>query len=128
MTTGTIIVHEPRIMIARQLARCLNPEPGGEETFSLAPLRQTPDGRRWSVASGQFSEAFLAALGAPLVEPPEGCDMAAAREAQSLLRPLALGSDGTLPPLDPDHISYVLGLEGVVVMAMLGLDWPEVGA
>jgi hypothetical protein len=76
------------------------------------------------MANGGSGDAFLAGLGAPLTEPPWGCDMAAAREAQSLLRPLALGSDGTLPPLDPDYICYVLGLEGVVVMEMLGLEWP----
>lgn len=62
---GTIICAESCLLAARELAAALNDEEGGRDTFTLDPLRQTPDGRQWSVASGSFTQAFLASFGLP---------------------------------------------------------------
>ena len=121
---GAIICPESLLPEARELACALNDEAGGRDTFSLAPLRQTPDGRRWSVASGSFSPAFLASFGQPLQPRDWPFDMALATAAQAKLQPVTPLPDGTWPPLASDKISYVIGLEGTAVLAIWGLDWP----
>lgn len=121
---GTIICPEGLILGARELAEALNDEEGGRDTFALDPLRQTPDGRRWSVASASFTPGFLAGFKAPLPPRPWPFDMTLASAAQAKLLPVEPLAEGTWPPLASDHISYVIGLEGVAVLAIWGLEWP----
>lgn len=124
-TPGTIICHESHILEARELACALNDEEGGRDTFALDPLRQTPDGLRWSVASGHFTPAFLAGFEAPLKARPWPFDMALATAAQGMLNKILPLEDGTWPALKPDRINYVIGLEGLAVLAIWGLAWPD---
>lgn len=122
---GTIICAESCLLAGRELACALNDEEGGRDTFTLDPLRQTPDGRRWSVASGHFTPAFLAGFKRPLQARPWAYDLALATAAQARLAGITPLSDGTWPALDPDKISYVIGLEGLDVLAIWGLAWPD---
>lgn len=122
---GTIICAEPCLLAARELAAALNDEEGGRDTFALDPLRQTPDGRRWSVASGHFTQAFLTGFGQPLQPRPWFFDMALATSAQGMLNKILPLDDGTWPALKPDRINYVIGMDGAAMMPVWGLAWPD---
>lgn len=117
----------------RQLARCVGQSAADEDTFATVPMVRAPDGCRMSIAAGPVSEAFRdRVMPRPdgslpdLQEPPWGCDMTAARAAQARLQEIG-PKDGAWPALKPDRISVVLGHEGTVVMAALGLTWVDVG-
>ena len=117
----------------RQLARCTGLSAADEDTFATVPMVRAPDGWRMSIAAGPVSEAFRdRVMPRPdgslpdLQEPPWGCDMTAARAAQARLQEIG-PKDGAWPALKPDRISLVLGHEGTVVMARLGLTWVDVG-
>jgi len=131
MITAFLICPEALIPAGRQLARCTGLSAADEDTFATVPMVRAPDGWRMSIAAGPVSEAFRdRVMPRPdgslpdLQEPLWGCDMALARAAQAKLQEIA-PVDGVWPALSPDRISVVLGHEGTVVMARLGLTWVE---
>ena len=114
----TIAVPTALVSDANALARCVGYSADDERTFG-DPAWQDAEGRPYSIASGPVWPAFLAVPGQALAEPEWGADMVAAGRAQALLV-VALPGDEVLP-VDPEHISAVVGMDGLAAIAMLGL-------
>lgn len=85
MTRVTIACPEALIADANQLALCLGYGPKDALTYGL-PIWQDAVGNLYAVASAIVGDGFPVAAGSPLVEPPWGADMDAARRAQAAIR------------------------------------------
>lgn len=85
MTRITIIVPEAHIADANQLGRVLGQSAADDQTYGAA-LYQDAQGGRYAMASGVVGPTFVQMAGAPLIEPPWGADMAAARRAQAIVQ------------------------------------------
>lgn len=123
----TIAVPEAMLIDANQLARCVGYGPDDDQTFRT-PCWQDAEGNVYSVASGPVWPAFLAVPGQTLVEPEWGADMEAAERAQATLRVSDMRSPEdpeAAPPIvaqaDVDHVSAVIGPEGLTALGLLGL-------
>ena len=115
----TIACPEAMIADANQLASVLGFSEADANTFG-EPVWQDADGNRYAVASTLVKPAFVTDAMSPLVEPEWGADLAAANRAQALLV-VALPGD-EVQPVDPEHISAVVGMDGLAAVAMLGLS------
>ena len=120
----TIAVPVDMVSDANALARCVGYSADDERTFG-DPAWQDAEGRPYSIASGPVWPAFLAVPGQALIEPEWGADLAAANRAQALLVVAMPGEE--VQPVDPEHISAVVGMDGITASQMLGLS-PVVAA
>jgi len=120
----TVAAPLAHVADASQLARCVGYSVDDERTFS-GPDWRDGEGNLYRVTSGPVWPAFLAVPGQALAEPEWGADLAAANRAQALLVVTLPGEE--VQPVDPEHISAVVGLDGVTAAQMLGLS-PVVAA
>ena len=113
----TIAVHAPDVADANAWARCLGEGPDDGPAFGAA-IWPDSAGNLFAVASGVFSEAFLARADAPPVAPAWPVDLVAATRAQALLARGAAAAPGV--------IAAVIEEDPEVALAMLGLRHPEI--
>ena len=113
----TIAVHAPDRDDANAWARCLGEGPDDGPAFGEA-IWPDSAGNLYALASGVFSEAFLARAEAPPVAPAWPVDLVAATRAQALL---ALGAAAA-----PGRIAAVIEEDPQAALAMLGLRRPEI--
>ena len=113
----TIAVHAPDIADANAWGHCLGSGPDDGPAFGEA-IWPDAAGNLYALASGVFSEAFLARADAPPVAPAWSVDLVAATRAQALL---ALGATAA-----PGIIAAVIEEDPAVALAMLGLRRPEI--
>lgn len=113
----TIAVPAPDRDDANAWARCLGEGPDDGPAFGEA-IWPDAAGNLFAVASGTFSEGFLARADATPVQPAWEVDLAAATRAQDLL---VLGAAAA-----PGIIAAVIEEDPEVALAMLGLRRPEI--
>lgn len=113
MPRVTIACPETMISYANQLARCIGLGPDDDKTYGDASWKDA-NGNSYAVASALVSDTFISVATSDLDEPEWGCDIDAAKYAQSKVK---IGGSAS-----PDFIVAVFDDEPMVAVNSLGVS------